>query len=115
MKIKCPYCKRSNLLKQGFRINDKGKKQKYQCLNCKKWFVENDGFKRMRFKKEIIVKAVHQHIDGFSLYKVQYHLWQHEGVKVTRETINRWTKKYSIFLKSNTPSSSAKVKRKIAP
>lgn len=114
MKIKCPNCKNSNLLKQGFRITDLGKKQKYQCRDCKKWFVENDGFKRMRFKKEIIVKAVHQHIDGFSLFKVQYHLWQHEGVKVTRETINRWTKKYSIFLKSDTPESSAQIKRKIA-
>ena len=49
MKIKCPDCKSSNLLKQGFRINGNGKKQKYQCLDCKKWFVENDGFKRMRF------------------------------------------------------------------
>jgi len=101
MKIKCPNCKKSNILKQGFRINEGGKKQKYQCLDCKKWFVENDGFKRMRFKKEIIVKAVHQHIDGFSLFKVQYHLRQHEDVKVTRETINRWTKKYSSFLKSD--------------
>ena len=99
MKIKCPNCKSFNLLKQGFRINNYEKKQKYQCLDCKKWFVENDGFKRMRFKKEIIVKAVHQHNDGFSLFKVQYHLWQHEGIKVTRETINRWTKKYSAFFK----------------
>ena len=101
MKIKCPHCRSSNLLKQGFRINDNGKKQKYQCLNCKKWFVENDGFKRMRFKQEIIVKAVHQHVDGFSLFKVQYHLWQYEGIKVSRKTILQWTKKYSIFLKSN--------------
>ena len=99
--FRCSVCKSKNVRKRGFRKNSTSKKQKYQCLDCKKWFVENDGFKRMRFKKEIIVKAVHQHIDGFSLFKVQYHLWQHEGVKVTRETINRWTKKYSIFLKSD--------------
>ncbi len=101
MKIKCPICKKSNLLKQGFRINKIGKKQKHQCRDCKKWFVKNDGFNRMRFKKEIIVKAIHRHIDGFSLFKVQYHLWQHDGVKVSRKTILQWTKKYSIFLKSN--------------
>ena len=99
--FRCPVCKSKDVRKRGFRKNSTSKKQKYQCFHCEKWFVENDGFKRMRFKKEIIVKAVHQHIDGFSLFKVQYHLWQHEGVKVTRETINRWTKKYSIFLKYN--------------
>src|SRR3989344_322323 len=99
--FKCPVCKSKDVRKRGFRFTSVGKKQKYQCFNCKKWFIEDDGFKRMRFKKEIIVKAIHQHIDGFSLFKVQYHLWQHEGVKVTRETINRWTKKYSNFLKSD--------------
>ena len=114
MKIKCPNCKSSNLLKQGFRINYHGKKQKYQCIDCKKWFVEDDGFKRMRFKKEIIVKAIHQHIDGFSLFKVQYHLWQHDAVKVTRKTISDWTKKYSNFLKSASLVRKAKAKRKAA-
>ena len=101
MNVQCPFCKSKDVMKRGYRYNQIGKKQKYLCLHCKKWFVENDGFKRMRFKKEIIAKAVHQHIDGFSLFKVQYHLLQHEGVKVTRETINRWTKKYSLFLKKN--------------
>ncbi|MEK6848313.1 MAG: hypothetical protein AABX65_01640 [Nanoarchaeota archaeon] len=111
MKIKCFNCKSSNLLKQGFRINNNGKKQKYQCIDCKKWFVEDDGFKRMRFKKEIIAKAIHQHIDGFSLFKVQYHLWQHEGVKVSRKTILLWERKYSAFLKSDKRKSQANYKR----
>ena len=114
MNVKCPFCKSKEVMKRGYRYNKICKKQKYLCSDCKKWFVEDDGFKRMRFKKEIIVKAIHQHIDGFSLFKVQYHLWQHEGVKVTRETINRWTKKYSVFLKSDTRESPAKAKRKIA-
>lgn len=112
MKIKCNFCKSNNVLKQGHRKNKSGKKQKYQCKNCKKWFVEDDGFKKMRHKPEIIARAVHMHIDGFSLFKTQYHLWQHDGIKVTRKTISDWTKKYSVFLKSNTPSSKAKTKRK---
>ena len=63
--------------------------------------VEDDGFKRMRFKKEIIVKAVHQHIDGLSLFQVQYHLYQHDGIKVTRQAVGYWCRKYSVFLKSD--------------
>lgn len=101
MNFKCPHCKSKDVRKRGFRHNQKNKKQKYQCFDCKTWFVEDDGFKRMRNKKEIIARAVHMHIDGFSLFKTQYHLWQHDGVKVSRETINRWTKKYSVFLKKN--------------
>ena len=103
MSIKCPFCKTKEILKQGFRKNHAEKKQKYQCRKCKKWFVEDDGFKRMRYKKEDIVRAVHMHIDGFSLFKTKDHLWQHDGIKVTRETIRRWTKKYSKISKKNLP------------
>lgn len=78
-------------------------KQSYLCVDCKKQFVEVDGFERMRHTPEIIVRAVHQHEDGFSLSKVQNHLWQHDSVKVTRWTISQWKKKYSVFLKSTQP------------
>jgi len=101
MAHKCPECNSKNLSKKGFRYNKIGKKQKYQCFDCKKWFVKQDGFERMRHDKKIISRAIHMHLDGFSLFKTQYHLEQHDGVKVSRETINRWTKKYSVFLKSS--------------
>jgi transposase-like protein len=107
----CPKCKSKNIWKRGFRYNKSGNKQKYHCKDCDNWFIEDDGFKRMRFKKEIIVKAIHQHIDGFSLFKIKYHLWQHEGVKVSRKTILLWERKYSAFLKSDKPESRANHKR----
>ena len=101
MNLRCSNCKSKDIRKRGFRINKIGKKKKYQCYKCKKWFVEDDGFKKMRNKKEIIVRAVHLHNEGLSLFQVKDHLWQHDGVKITREAINRWTKKYSVFLKSS--------------
>lgn len=97
--MKCHFCKSSKILKQGHRNNLAGKKQKFQCLSCKKWFVKKDGFERMRHNKKIIVKAIHLHNEGLSLFQVQNYLWQHEGIKVTRKTISDWTKKYSVFLK----------------
>jgi len=112
MKIKCPNCKSSNLLKQGFRINKNGKKQKYQCIACKKWFIEDDGFKRMRNDKRIIARAIHLHNDGLSLFQVQYHLYQHDGIKVTRQAVGYWCRKYSVFLKSDKSSSKTRNKRK---
>ena len=101
MKTKCPFCKRLSVVKQGYRKNKNSKKQKYQCLKCEKWFVEDDGFKRMRHRPEDVVRAVSLHSDGLSLFRTKDHIWQHDGVKVTKRTISQWTKKYSNFLKSS--------------
>ena len=114
MQTLCAKCKSNDIRKKGFRYNKSGKKQKYQCCICKHFFIEDDGFKKMRHKPEDIIRAVHQHIDGMSLFKTQYHLWQHDAVKVTRKTIGDWTKKYSNFLKSASPMREAKAKRKAA-
>ena len=105
MPMKCIFCKSDSIVKNGKRKRKVATKQSYLCTKCKKQFVEPDGFERMRHKPTIIARAVHQHIDGLSLSKVQNHLWQHDGVKVTRWTISKWTKKYSIFLKSSSHGS----------
>jgi len=97
----CLQCKSKNIWKRGFRYNKRGKKQKYHCKDCNFWFIEDDGFKRMRNKKEIIVRAIHLHNEGLSLFQIQDHLWQHDGVKVTRQGVGYWCRKYSVFLKSD--------------
>ena len=97
----CLKCKSKNIWKRGFRYNKIGKKQKYHCKDCGFWFIEDDGFKRMRNKKEIIVRAIHLHNEGLSLFQIQDHLWQHDGVKVTRQGVGYWCRKYSVFLKSD--------------
>ena len=102
--FKCTKCKASGIVKRGKRYNASGTKQLYLCNKCHSTFVEPNGFERMRHKPEDIVRAVHQHVDRLSLFKTQTHLWQHDGVKVTRWTINQWTKKYSNFLKSTSSS-----------
>ncbi len=112
MSMKCSKCKSAKIIKKGFKHNKSVKKQRYQCKKCNRCFIKNDGFKRMRHKPEDIVRAVHQHIDGMSLSKTQNHLFQHDNVKVSRQTINEWTKKYSIFLKSCKLGSKARYQRK---
>ena len=105
MSQNCIFCKSSSIVKNGFRKRKVRTKQSFLCMSCGKQFIEPDGFERMRHKPEDIARAVHQHIDGLSLSKTQNHLWQHDGVKVTRWTISLWTKKYSSFLKSTAPRS----------
>ena len=110
MKTICPNCKSSKIVKQGFRYNKSGRKQKYKCTECGKYFVVDDGFKRMRLKPKIIVRAIHMYADGLSLSKVQNHLYQHDNVKVSRWTIAKWVKKYSDTIKKTIPNIETKDK-----
>ena len=98
--MKCPKCKYSKIVKRGKRYNKSGTKQLYLCNECKRKFIEHDGFGRMRYNKKDIVRAIHLHNEGLSLFQVKDHLWQHDGIKVSREAIREWCNKYSIFLKS---------------
>lgn len=99
--IVCEYCSSKKIVKKGFRHNTSGNKQKYFCHDCERWFVPDDGFKRMRTNPKVIVRAIHQYADGFSLGKVKNHLNQHDSTKVTRWTIRTWVVKYEHLLKKN--------------
>src|SRR3989344_8204747 len=96
---KCPHCKSKDIRKRGFRKNNLSKKQKYQCFKCKKWPIEDDGFKGMRNKPKIITRAIHMHNDGMSFADIKNNLFQYDNVKVSREAIRKWSNKYSVFLK----------------
>jgi len=108
----CVFCQSDKVVKNGKRKREVATKQSYFCTSCNKQFVEPDGFERMRHKPKIVVRAIHMHQDGMPLSKIQNHLWQHDGVKVTRRTVSQWEKKYSNFLKSVAQGSKAKHQRK---
>lgn len=104
-KILCTKCFSSKIAKKGYRYNQNGKKQKYQCTICKTWFIFDDGFMRMRKPKESIVKSIHQINDGLSFSKVQNHLRQHDNVSVSRPGILYWVRKYSNDIKKTSSHS----------
>ena len=99
--MKCPKCKNNDIVKAGKRYSKIGTKQRFLCNKCNYYFIKKDGFERMRHTKKDIARAIHLHNDGLSLFQIQNHLWQHDAVKVSRETIKGWIKKYSVFLKSS--------------
>lgn len=105
--MNCIYCKSKNVVENGKRFRKVRTKQSYMCNKCGRQFIEPDGFERMRHRKENITRAVHMHDDGLSLSKIQNHLWQHDGVNVTRWTIAEWHHKFSVFLKSAKRTSKA--------
>ena len=53
--MKCPYCKSEKISKRGKKYNKSEIKQLYLCNKCKKKFIEQDGFERMRYNKKNII------------------------------------------------------------
>ena len=111
MTKKCIFCKSYFVVKNGLRKRNIRTKQSYLCKNCGRQFVEVDGFERMRHNPKHILRAIHMYNDGMSLFNVQNHLWQHDGVKITLWTISKWHKKFSNFLKSPAPVSKTQAQR----
>ena len=44
----CKYCSSGNIRKDGYRINKRGKLQRFKCLGYQKRFVANFGFEKIR-------------------------------------------------------------------
>lgn len=89
----CPNCKSENIVKQGLRKNKYGDIQKFQCRDCSKYFVFNQGFERMRASPQAITSAMQLYFSGESLKSVANFL-KLQGVKVSYVTVYKWMKKY---------------------
>ena len=97
--MECRYCQSKEVVKSGFRKNKKGKVQLYKCNSCGKVFSENTTFAKMKHKGEIITIVLDLYFKNVSLRKIQEHLQDIHGVKVTHVTIYNWIQKYSVILK----------------
>lgn len=94
----CLHCGNKNTVWRGFRYSEVGKRHLRLCKNCGRTFTPDDGFLRMRFKKEIIIESVGLYVAGLSLSAVKNHMWQQHNVKISRPIILYWTNKFSRIL-----------------
>jgi transposase-like protein len=95
--IKCRYCKSKNYKKQGFRKTEKrGRIQKYKCLDCGRYFTNDDGFYRMRNKPKIITMSIDMYISNLSSRKMRNQLRRHMNLKISHVTVLAWVRKYIL-------------------
>jgi len=94
--MNCKYCGSENVTKKG--LNNEGK-QLFKCKDCKRRFIANGKFSRMRNEKNMIVAALNFFYDGMSLRKTRRNLEQIFGEKVSQVTVLNWIKKYSELAK----------------
>jgi len=90
----CKFCDSGRLKKDGIRKNKKGDVQQYKCLDCKKRFILNLGFEKMKSKDVLITRALQMYYSGMSVRDVA-DCFEQEDVKVSHMTIYRWIEKYS--------------------
>jgi transposase-like protein len=91
----CPNCNGINVVMRGLCHNVSDNKQRYKCNDCKRTFVEADGYERMRHDPEIIKLSVKMQKNGYSLSQIKEHLKDKYDINVSREAIRKWCKKYS--------------------
>ncbi len=102
----CPYCMSNKAKKKGFRKNQSGDLQKYQCKECGRRFSTNLGFENMHAPPETITTAMGLYFDGMSYRKIERYLKLH-GATISHVTAYKWVKKYvrlmDGYLESHTP------------
>ncbi len=99
MEKSCLYCKSINIIKRGKRVTkNRGLIQRYFCNDCKKRFVINDGFYRMRNSPNKITLCLDLFFRGISTRKVQEHLQAFYPHNSDHSTILRWIIKYSNLI-----------------
>ena len=99
----CPKCKTENIKKNGKRkTENRGLIQRYKCLECRKRFVIDDGFFRMRNSPQKITQSVDLFYRGASTRGVQGHLTMFYPHNADNSTILRWIIKYSNLINNYT-------------
>jgi len=95
--IKCVHCKKSNYIKKGFRKTEKrGKIQKYKCLECGKYFTNDEGFYRMRNNEKKITQAIDLYFSNLSSRKVRNHFRRHLEENASHITVLDWCRRYVL-------------------
>lgn len=94
----CPICNSQNVKKDGIRHNKSGDLQRYECLDCGKWFSVNVGFEKMKHNPKAVTAAMQLYFSGESLRNTQRSL-EMIGTKVSHRTVANWIEKYVAIMK----------------
>lgn len=112
--IKCKHCKSQNYSKEGFRhTQNRGKIQKFKCLNCNRYFTNDEGFYRMRNSEKKISAAIDLYFSNLSSRKVRNHFRRHYEKNSSHMAILDWCRRYTLkvnkYVESLNPELSGQV------
>lgn len=98
--ITCPECESDKVKRRGFRkTENRGKIQRYECRDCGKAFVMDDGFFRMRNTPHKITASIDLFYRGVSTRKVQEHLAIFYPHNASNVSVYNWILRYSRMIR----------------
>ncbi len=99
--LKCPFCQSQKFLKCGSRKTTLGRKQRYQCSDCNRKFIEGI-VKHIKGNADLLTKAMDLYFKGISFRSIQDHFKQFYNFEIHFATLYRWTKKYMEVMVKHT-------------
>ena len=90
----CTHCGSEEHIKYGKKNN----KQIYYCKDCKRRFVDNLYFERIKADPKVICVTLDLYFKGISLRKISDHLKQFYDLDIHFTTVFHWIKKYVIIM-----------------
>ena len=90
----CKFCGSEKFIKYGKKNN----RQHYFCKDCKRTFVDNLYFEKMKADPKIICLTLDLYFKGVSLRKISNHLKQFYNIDIYFTTIHRWIDRYIIIM-----------------
>jgi transposase-like protein len=95
----CKFCGSENIVKRGYRKTERGKVQRFFCNDCKRKFIVDEGFERMKATPETVTVALDLYFKGISMRAIVDHLKQFYNVEVSHVAIYKWIRKYVTMMK----------------
>ena len=89
--VACRMCGGTDVVKDGLN----GDSQFFLCRGCRTKFTGSDGFPRMRYGRETVVRALTYYYNGMSYRNVGLALKSEDRREVPKWTAWRWVTKYS--------------------
>ncbi|MBI2184126.1 MAG: DDE-type integrase/transposase/recombinase [Thaumarchaeota archaeon] len=88
--VACKFCESIRVMRCGYKSG----KQVFKCKDCRRKFVEDSLFKRLKYDPELITVTLDLYFKGISLRKISDHLKQMYEIEINFSTIYKWIDKY---------------------
>jgi len=112
--LKCPKCQSEKIVKRGLSPTQKrGKQQRYLCKDCRKTFIADQGFWKMKNPENLITMSIDMYLSNLSSRKMRNQLNRHFRHKISHVSILDWVRKYILkvekYVNKYAPNLSGKI------
>lgn len=97
-KPKCIYCNSSDVVKFGKRKCRERIKQLFRCNDCRKYFIQNKDFEKMKGDEKTTTLILDLYFKGISLRQIKDHLKQFYNLSIDHSNILRRIQKFSKIM-----------------